>query len=141
MAGYRYGGTNFDARKKLTEPIERKKYERGTAKCGTTGGYNSHQRAKEPSCEPCLVAIRAYRKEWRARVRICDGKEPRFKTELPPLPPKKKRTRANAAACGTNSGYDAHLRHKTEICQPCRDAHNAYLRVYKAAWRARKKAA
>lgn len=38
--------------------------------------------------------------------------------------------------CGTNQGYDAHRRSKTPICQPCRDAHNAYKRD----WKRRKKA-
>ncbi len=27
--------------------------------------------------------------------------------------------------CGTDAAYQQHLKHKTPMCQPCKDAHNA----------------
>jgi len=41
-----------------------------------------------------------------------------------------KRTRNKVPVCGTYSGYCFHLKNKTEICQPCRDARNAYRRAH-----------
>jgi WhiB family redox-sensing transcriptional regulator len=37
--------------------------------------------------------------------------------------PAQKRKSPEAAVCGTNSGYRRHVRDKTTICGPCRQAH------------------
>lgn len=34
---------------------------------------------------------------------------------------------------GTNRGYDRHLRARDKPCDPCREAHNAYIRQWR--WR------
>jgi len=133
MAGYRYGGADFVEPKPRITPKPRKP--RSVVACGTTSGYDRHVRNKEASCEECRAAVRAYRKDLRARTQ----KSP----EVVKLPtkPKVKRCRGKTAACGTNSGYEAHTRYQDGICQPCRDAHNAYMRAYKTKWRAARKAA
>ena len=41
-----------------------------------------------------------------------------------------KRVRNKVPVCGTNSGYQHHLKLKTEVCQPCRDARNEYKRNF-----------
>jgi len=40
---------------------------RKVVECGTRQGYQKHKRRKEDACEPCLVAQREYKREWRAR--------------------------------------------------------------------------
>ena len=52
--------------------------------------------------------------------------------------PKHTRKQANPAKCGTTGGLRKHRRDQTPICQPCRDAHNAYAREHKRAKRAGK---
>lgn len=34
------------------------------------------------------------------------------------------------AICGSNSGYQRHLKRDEEPCRPCRDAHNVYWAAY-----------
>lgn len=41
------------------------------------------------------------------------------------------RRRGKVAQCGTPSGYQSHLHHKTTICQPCREARAIYQREYR----------
>ena len=43
--------------------------------------------------------------------------------EAQPQPPKPAAKKREPAKCGTNSGYRRHVRDKTTICQPCRQAH------------------
>jgi hypothetical protein len=33
---------------------------------------------------------------------------------------------------GTNRGYDRHLRAREKPCDPCREAHNAYIRQWRS---------
>lgn len=40
--------------------------------------------------------------------------------------------------CGTRAGYKQHQRRDVEMCQPCQDAHNAYMAAYMAEYNARK---
>lgn len=35
------------------------------------------------------------------------------------------------APCGTDAGWRRHRREGTDPCQPCRDAHSAYMRAYR----------
>lgn len=37
-----------------------------------------------------------------------------------------------ANRCGTNAGYQAHIRHNEPTCKPCRDATAEYMRFYRA---------
>ena len=37
----------------------------------------------------------------------------------------------DATKCGTQAGYQQHHRHGTDPCEPCIDAHRAYMRNYK----------
>lgn len=37
------------------------------AKCGTRSGYNKHLKRKEPTCEPCKAASRAWVADWASR--------------------------------------------------------------------------
>ena len=46
-----------------------------------------------------------------------------------------------AVQCGTLSGYRKHNKDKTPICQPCRDARNAYRSAYYKAHPEKKRAA
>ena len=41
-----------------------------------------------------------------------------------------KRIKNKVPVCGTYSGYGYHIKKKTEVCQPCRDARNAYRSSY-----------
>jgi hypothetical protein len=52
-------------------------------------------------------------------------------------PAVKPRPRLKTIPHGTYPGFDAHVRRGVPVCQPCRDAKNAYKRE----WRARKKVA
>lgn len=40
--------------------------------------------------------------------------------------------RKSLAVCGTNAGYQAHIRHHEPTCKPCRDATAEYMREYRA---------
>ena len=37
-------------------------------KCGTTAGWNQHEREGEAQCAPCLGAKAKYQREWRLRT-------------------------------------------------------------------------
>ncbi|GAA0200281.1 hypothetical protein GCM10009526_23660 [Glutamicibacter creatinolyticus] len=84
--------------------------------CGTVAAYQRHYRNREPVCDECKDAHRAYNRE-RAAIRNPD-KKPR---ELKP--------------CGTYPAYKRHLARRTEPCEPCREA----WRTYQRAMRERKK--
>lgn len=43
---------------------------RKVVECGTRQGYQKHKRLKQDACEPCLVAQREYKREWRARSTV-----------------------------------------------------------------------
>lgn len=66
-------------------------------------------------------AARLCQREWHLCVTLgpLNGKELRGNG-----PPR------NAAECGTDSGYRAHLKHGTEKCEPCKDAHRAAVRKW-----------
>jgi hypothetical protein len=67
---------------------------------GTTGGerYRLHQKAQ------------------------AQGRRQQVTQQADPAP-KPKRKSPEPAVCGTNAGYRKHIRDKTEICGPCRQAH------------------
>lgn len=62
---YVYRGTEFDAHL----PPSPRKPRAAVAECGSTTGYTKHITANEPACEPCKEATRAYKRDWRARVK------------------------------------------------------------------------
>ena len=51
-----------------------------------------------------------------------------------------KRIRNKVPACGTYSGYGNHVKQKTEVCQPCREARNTYRSLYYKAHPEKKRA-
>jgi hypothetical protein len=53
----------------------------------------------------------------RRGIRLLDTQEPK------PAKPRPKRKSPEPAVCGTDSGYRKHVREKTKICDPCRQAH------------------
>jgi hypothetical protein len=73
-------------------------------KFGIWGGMTARQRK--------LALRRATKARARAKAAA---------PETAPVPVKAKRSR-KPAECGTRSGYQKHLRDKTEICAPCRQA-------------------
>lgn len=127
MAGYRYGGTEFDAHLPVPYP-EPKAREfpsltdpREPSECGTDAGHNAHRRKKEPVCDPCRLAHNEYQCEYKRRRRA--GKIP---------------TGWTAAKCGTLAGVAAHYRHAVPVCLPCRIESRARAKELRAA---KKKAA
>ena len=44
-----------------------------------------------------------------------------------------KRVRNKIPVCGTYGGYTSHIKLKTEVCYPCRDARKAYRRAHQKA--------
>lgn len=68
MAGYVYGGTEFDAVSKRgpkprTDPLD-------PSLCGTTPGVSQHRRLKQPNCTKCADW---YNTQRRARWHIKKG--------------------------------------------------------------------
>lgn len=51
MAGYVYGGSEFDAAPKLGRQAVKVPF--NPALCGTTQGVSQHRRFKEKNCTPC----------------------------------------------------------------------------------------
>lgn len=41
--------------------------EQAMDRCGTYAGWNRHQKAKTPPCEPCRLAQRIYMREYRSK--------------------------------------------------------------------------
>jgi hypothetical protein len=83
-----------------------------TGQCGTYEGYIAHRALPWPACRPCRDAYNVQRRGTRpSRVKAVKAAAPRVQRKRGP------------ARCGTNSGYAKHLRDKTEICGPCRQAH------------------
>jgi hypothetical protein len=139
MAGYVYRGSEFDAQRQLAEPKPRKP--RTVAVCGTIGGVAKHRRLKEPICESCAAAARAYKNEWRARVNANNPKPPKVqkpRVAKEPKPERIKRAYSREQQCGIYAGYSRHIRYKETPCAPCRAANTAY---YLAWYAKRKKAA
>lgn len=69
MAGYVYGGTEFDAalgrgRRPRTDPLN-------PSLCGTTPGVSQHRRLKQPCCLKCAEW---YNSQRRARRHEKEGK-------------------------------------------------------------------
>lgn len=81
---------------------------------GTVKGYRQHARRKEPTCEPCRVAMRPLWKQ-------ADLKRQRRRVEL-------------EAPCGTSSAYRRHLR-RGESCEMCRRAATDEMRMWRQSKR------
>lgn len=109
MAGYRYGGTEFDAHLPLPEIPKRKNPRNpGTPPpCGTMSGYAWHRRYNETPCDACRATNREYNAEWKRRKKA--GKV----------------TTGWLDRCGTVAGYSKHRRTATPVCEPCRAANAA----------------
>lgn len=87
-----------------------------------------------PAKRPCLAdAIRTgdveygirgglLPRERRAVVKELARREQAAKTPVAEAP-RQKRKSPEPARCGTNSGHRKHVREKTPICEPCRQAH------------------
>jgi hypothetical protein len=84
--------------------------------CGTIGAAFRHWKNREPLCEPCKEARRAYDREYKRKRR-----------ELNPPPPK---PRKNQAKCGTHSGAMRHYKQREPLCEPCKEAKRAYEKQY-----------
>lgn len=83
-----------------------------TGQCGTYEGYIAHRALPVSACQPCRDAYNVRRRDSRpSRAKAVKAERPAAQRERQP------------ARCGTNSGYAKHLRDKTEICGPCRQAH------------------
>lgn len=77
---------------------------------GTARGYTQHYRWRVlPVCEPCADARRAYVAPAAVAARRAARTQPRNRI----------------APCGTDAGYQRHLRRKEPTCPPCRAAHVA----------------
>lgn len=111
MAGYRYGGTEFDAHLPITEPLP-EPVPRSRPTCGTRSGYNSHRVNKEPACDECKAANNAYTADWARRKKARQISKGWTKEK-----------------CGTVAGYSAHRRHAVPICDACREASTEYNRA------------
>lgn len=94
-----------EARTVPAEPRQRRKQ----AQCGTTSGHARHIRLREPTCEACREAKRAYMRERYDR-----------RVDRKPRPP---------APCGSRAGYERHLRDGEKACRTCLDANAAQQRV------------
>ena len=89
--------------------------------CATEAGIAAHIRYYDPPCRIC--------KEWAAKVKAGEASKP-----APIKAPKKPKVKTprTVAECGSTGGFHQHVYNKTEACQPCRDAINAYNREQSA---------
>lgn len=87
--------------------------------------YNGHSPADAE--EAHVRAKFAYFRKAEARIDLGPAK-----VEYRPVPVRKR-----VAECGTNYGYQRHIKNRTEPCRACLDARAVYQREY----RARKKVA
>jgi len=121
MAGYKWrdGKPKEDPTPTPTppKPPRPRKPRSNAAACGTYSGYKTHKINCEEACQDCKTAMRAYCKEYRARVK---------RGEITP------NTTFIPGRCGTRAGYTQHRKHKEDACQPCRAA----LAQYHRDWRA-----
>lgn len=58
-----WGGTTPEERRLIRRQRRIPPKRRAVAECGTTGGYDRHQRLREVPCEPCREAKAAYNRE------------------------------------------------------------------------------
>lgn len=102
--------------------------------CGTRRGYQKHRRDGEPACEACKAANAA------ADRRLATTGSTKGGAPIPPLKPRGG-GKPKPIDHGTYRGAKQHEYRQQEMCQPCRDAYNAYRRSLVAERRAAKEAA